>query len=104
MLVSSYFKSDHGYIEYVTVLDFVDIYHVEIEETSRGRGLGKRLLFDFLSHLSGQGIKEVTLEVRVDNHAALALYKTAGFETVSIRKGYYQGIDGQLMLKKFKED
>ena len=52
---------------------------------------------DFLiDDLSNPGDK-ITLEVDVDNKAALALYQKFGFEVISIRKGYYNGQDAYLM-------
>ena len=43
-----------------------------------------------------------TLEVRVDNLIAISLYEKFGFEKVSIRKGYYDGVDGLLMKLELK--
>lgn len=42
-------------------------------------------------------LKNITLEVNVLNDAAIKLYKKFNFTVVSIRRGYYKGIDGYLM-------
>lgn len=53
------------------------------------QGLGKRLLSDALSAARERGSKEVFLEVRESNSAAIALYSSAGFEAVGRRVRYY---------------
>jgi len=45
----------------------------------------------------------ITLEVRVNNNAAIHLYEKFGFQKEAIRANYYQEEDGLLMLKKIKE-
>ena len=44
--------------------------------------------------------KSITLEVRIDNNPAIALYKKFDFKEVSTRKNYYNGIDGILMIRE----
>ena len=45
-------------------------------------------------------VLSITLEVKKSNNNAIHLYEKLGFNKVSIRKGYYQGIDGILMEKE----
>ena len=49
---------------------------------------------------AGEGV--VYLEVRTDNAAAIALYESAGFETMGIRKRYYRvsGADAFTMRRE----
>ena len=51
-----------------------------------------------------EGNYDITLEVRIDNFSAIHLYQKFGFKSVSIRKNYYNGIDGILMERKFEGD
>lgn len=44
--------------------------------------------------------KDITLEVRIDNLPALKLYEKYQFKQVAIRKGYYNGVDGILMVRQ----
>lgn len=53
---------------------------------SVGEALFKRLVDDCYENL----IKYITLEVRVSNHNAQALYKKYGLKNLGTRKGYYQ--------------
>ena len=51
--------------------------------------LGEWLMLVLLGEARKHGALEVTLEVRVSNDAAIALYKSLGFEEVGLRKQYY---------------
>ena len=46
----------------------------------------------------------MSLEVRVSNDKAIALYKKNGFETVALRKNYYEDNheDAYLMIKQME--
>jgi [ribosomal protein S18]-alanine N-acetyltransferase len=48
-----------------------------------------RLLFALITEARRGGASACTLEVRVTNHAAQALYHQFGFAPVGIRKNYY---------------
>lgn len=84
-----------GYIYYSDIYDRAEINQFEIEVSHRNCGKGKTLLNKLLKVVD----KNITLEVRKDNLAAIHLYKSVGFVEKAIRKGYYQGIDGILMEK-----
>lgn len=55
----------------------------------RRRGLGELLLLALLDEASRLGASRATLEVRVSNLGAQALYTKYGFEQVGRRKAYY---------------
>lgn len=55
----------------------------------RGRGVGWHLLGFLLDFARESGCREVTLEVRPSNQAALRLYRKAGLVPVALRKQYY---------------
>lgn len=46
----------------------------------RGKGVGRRLMGPLLDALREQGVRRMWLEVIRDNHAAVALYHSLGFE------------------------
>jgi ribosomal-protein-alanine N-acetyltransferase len=56
----------------------------------RRQGLGQMLLIELMSSAWRRELKWATLEVRVSNQAAIALYQQFGFETAGQRKRYYQ--------------
>jgi ribosomal-protein-alanine N-acetyltransferase len=74
----------------VWVLDEeMKVNNLAIHPESRGRGLGTRLLRFLIEFGAQQGCREVTLEVRPSNLAAIRLYRKAGLVAVGRRKQYY---------------
>ena len=51
--------------------------------------IGTRLLLKIVTEAVARGAETVSLEVRVTNHGAQAMYEKFGFKTVGVRKGYY---------------
>lgn len=78
----------------------------------RGQGLGQLLLYSLLKEAVNYSLEHATLEVRISNQSALAVYQKFGFQALGIRKGYYQntGEDalilwrGDLDHPQFRED
>lgn len=65
----------------------------------RRRHLGEWLMIHLVGAARAAGATIVTLEVRVGNAPAIALYRKLGFEPVGLRRGYYQdtGEDAHLL-------
>ncbi|MFN8227763.1 MAG: ribosomal protein S18-alanine N-acetyltransferase [Mycobacterium sp.] len=76
-----------------------EIHTIGVDPAYQGLGIGRRLLESLLD-FAGDGV--VYLEVRTDNAAAIALYESAGFETMGIRKRYYRvsGADAFTMRRE----
>ena len=53
------------------------------------RGIATRLLIDMARTVTARGGRHLTLEVRVGNEAAQALYRKFGFYPAGVRKNYY---------------
>ena len=88
-----------GYIYYSDIYDRAEINQFEIDSIHRNCGKGD-LLLKYLINLVK---KDITLEVREDNTSAIHVYEKNGFIKRAIRKGYYNGIDGILMERKYKD-
>ena len=88
-----------GYLYYSDIYDRAEINQIEVEVSHRNCGKASKLLKEMLKLVE----KNITLEVKEDNFAAINLYKKFGFEKKAIRKGYYEGIDGILMERKNKD-
>jgi putative acetyltransferase len=60
----------------------------------RGRGLGRRLLEACIAKAWAQGLTRIELEVRADNHKAIALYQKLGFvhEALKHRAMRFDGV------------
>jgi ribosomal-protein-alanine N-acetyltransferase len=52
-------------------------------------GLGRLLFGGLLEELRRGGVREVALEVRASNRAALGFYRSLGFVQTGLRRGYY---------------
>jgi ribosomal-protein-alanine N-acetyltransferase len=77
-----------------------EIENVAVSGPARRRGLGSRLLGEFLDLVRSRGGKHVFLEVRASNRAALALYEKWAFVQAGVRKSYYQDpVEDALVLR-----
>ncbi len=88
-----------GYGGFWMIAGEAHISTLAIDVDWRGRGLGSWLLWHLLERASQLGAFEATLEVRVSNLAAQALYSKFGFVIVGERRHYYQdnGEDAWIM-------
>jgi [ribosomal protein S18]-alanine N-acetyltransferase len=87
-----------GYAGLMTVGRQADVQTVAVAPGHQGQHLGATLLRAIVDEATSRGCTEVLLEVRVDNEPAVHLYQKAGFERISVRRGYYPGgIDGLVM-------
>jgi mycothiol synthase len=68
-----------------------EVYVLGIEPSAAGRGLGKALLLTGLRSLQQRGNTRVELYVEADHRAAIGLYLSYGFTTVSRDVMYAQG-------------
>jgi len=73
--------------------------------TFRRTGLAKRLMALAEEHAAEMDGESLTLEVRVSNTEAIALYEALDYECVGIRQAYYQdGEDAVVMTKRIASD
>ena len=87
-----------GYISGIAMGERGHIVSMAVSPRHRRRGLGWALLSKLLDRFRKAGVKTVSLEVRIDNHAAISLYRKAGFRRVGVVKKYYSnGTDALLM-------
>ena len=92
-----------GYIAYEVITDEGSIVELAVDPEHRRKGIGRKLAELMLTSCSG--VKTVCLEVRASNTAAKALYEALGFETISVRRNYYDDPreDAVIMIKKVNE-
>jgi [ribosomal protein S18]-alanine N-acetyltransferase len=79
-------------IAYLIVSRYDDAWHimnVAVHPESRRQGVASRLLDELFDLTAGGSKRGYTLEVRVSNATAIALYERLGFEARGIRRGYY---------------
>ena len=82
------------------IIDEGHITNVAVHPDWRGRGCGTRVLYALIQAAIDVGVQYMTLEVRVSNEPALALYKNFGFKKAGLRKKYYEdnGEDAHIMV------
>lgn len=78
-----------GYAGMRTVLDEGYVGNVAVRTHWRRRGAGRALTEALIRCARSRGLQFLSLEVRVSNAAAIALYEGMGFLTVGIRRGFY---------------
>ena len=88
-----------GFLLYSLIYDRIEIEQFEVTTKKRRKGIGDKLLKYLIEKYQYSDIKNITLEVKEDNIAAINLYKKYGFKKVSTREKYYDGINGLLMEK-----
>lgn len=88
-----------GFIGVMMVIDEAHITTVAVKESHQGHAIGKTLMYHAIVAALELGAVAATLEVRVSNAHAQALYHQFGFAPAGIRKNYYAEIneDGIVM-------
>ncbi len=79
-----------GYCGLWGVIDEGQITNVAVAENHRRKGVGKQLLLRLLEEARAKKYRVFTLEVRVSNKPAIALYEQLGFVKEGIRKDFYR--------------
>ena len=71
------------------IIDEVHICNIAVSEPHRKKGIGSALLDHLIAIAQARNLAALTLEVRIGNRAAMALYHKHGFKVEGYRKGYY---------------
>ena len=83
-----------GYAGMWMMVDDAHVTTIAVDPAYRGEGIGELLIVDLIDHASLLGASTVTLECRVSNAVAQALYRKYTFRNAGIRKRYYSD-DGE---------
>jgi ribosomal-protein-alanine N-acetyltransferase len=78
-----------GYGGMWLIIDEAHITNIAVREQHRGLGYGKKLLREMMRTALWLGARRMTLEVRVSNERAQALYRKMGFYPSGVRPAYY---------------
>lgn len=94
-----------GYCLYQQLFDQAEILRIGTHPSYQRQGVARQLLLSVICELQNKAVDTLLLEVRADNHAAIALYQRFGFELIHKRLGYYQqrhqpAIDALVMQKR----
>ena len=90
-----------GYIGSQSVMGESDMMNLAVSPDYRRQGIGEALVNALAADLKAAGNTCLTLEVRVSNAPAIALYEKLGFVQVGRRPNYYHNPkEDALILKK----
>ena len=83
-----------GFSLFRSVMDESELLLLAVAPDHRRRGVGRRLLHQFLERARTDGVTRVHLEVR-DGNPAVEMYRGAGFTPIGRRRNYYHTNDGR---------
>jgi ribosomal-protein-alanine N-acetyltransferase len=91
-------RSIVGFAGQMFIDDESHVNNIAVAPAWQGRGLGAALLTDLVRTALDRAARHLTLEVRVGNEPALALYRRFGMAPVGVRPDYYgTGEDALIM-------
>ena len=83
--------------------DTAEIESLAVDPEYRRQGIATILLIKLLDAIKKRGASFIVLEVRPSNKAAIALYKSFGFQIVEREKDYYSDEDAWIMARDFND-
>jgi ribosomal-protein-alanine N-acetyltransferase len=92
-------KTIVGFAGQMFIDDESHVNNIAVDPGWQGRGLGAAILADLVRTGLAHGARHLTLEVRVGNDPAIALYRRFGMAPVGVRPNYYpeSGDDALIM-------
>lgn len=89
-----------SFLNYSLIYDRIEIEYIYTNPDYRNKNLAT-ILLNYLYDLGrSNNCSNITLEVRCSNLSVINFYEKNGFKKVSIRKKYYNGEDGILMIRE----
>lgn len=92
-----------GYAGLATTPDEAWVNNIAVRRDHQRQGVGRALLESLLAQARAAGVRDVLLEVAVDNEPAQHLYSEYGFATVGVRRGYYQPSNTDALVMRREE-
>jgi len=76
--------------------------NLAVIEGERRRGVARALVRELLETARARRVESLTLEVRVSNDAAQALYRVHGFRLAGVRRGYYRDTGEDALVMEWR--
>ena len=83
------FLSENAFVLFSVCDDQAEILTLGVLPEARKKGIAFELLTYAADELKKSGVKEIFLDVNVNNLPARKLYEKADFQQISVRKSYY---------------
>jgi ribosomal-protein-alanine N-acetyltransferase len=77
------------------ILDEMHLLNICVSPNHQGKGFGRHCLNHVIDFCQEKSANIILLEVRRSNERAQQLYLSAGFNEMSVRKGYYPAVHGR---------
>jgi ribosomal-protein-alanine N-acetyltransferase len=87
-----------GYAGMILGVDEAHVTNIAVEPQRHRQGVGRRLMVHLARAARAKGYKAMTLEVRVTNVGAQAMYRKFGFAPAGIRKKYYEQTEDAIVM------
>ncbi len=91
-----------GYAGMHHILDEGYITNIAVSSAHRRKGIGRSLLTELLEYGKKLDMGFLTLEVRVSNAAAIALYASLDFKEQGVRPDFYTGPTEDALIMTYK--
>jgi len=82
-------KNPIGFFTCSTTEDTTELKKIGLLENKRGEKTGKKIMAFLYENASNKGVKNILIEVSVNNTKAVMFYQNEGFINIHIRKNYY---------------
>ncbi len=76
------------------------VFWLAVRPGYQSKGIGRKLLNSILRTFRFMGAVSATLEVRISNKKAQALYSSMGFDMITIYPGYYSNGEPAIIMKR----
>jgi [ribosomal protein S18]-alanine N-acetyltransferase len=87
-----------GYAGFLTSLEDAHVTNIAVDPAWHRHKLGSRLMLTLAYQARLRGLRHMTLEVRVSNKAAQAMYQRFGFAPAGIRQRYYENVEDAIVM------
>ena len=91
-----------AFISYSIIYERSELNYIAVITKYRRRGIAQKLFEYVVDDLKNNMVKNLSLEVNVNNESAVRFYLKNGFKIESIRKKYYGNDDAYLMVLEVK--
>ena len=89
-------RNDHVSQAFLSfTLDEAHILNISVDPCLQGQGFGTQMLKHLVKDAQDLGARQIFLEVRESNAAAIQMYNSAGFNELSRRHNYYPKANGR---------
>lgn len=88
-----------AFIDYSIIYDKVELNYIMVIPSYRNQGIASKLMEFLIEETKKNKCVNITLEVKINNESAVALYEKYSFYKVTIRKNYYNSEDAVMMIR-----